>query len=54
MLPWVWSSRPGGPERRARLLKLEHYAESREFFRITRLVREALDKKPEATASQKR
>src|SRR5262249_30895739 len=35
----------GRPEGRARLLKLEKDAKSREFFRIARLAREALEKK---------
>jgi hypothetical protein len=41
---------PGRPEGRARLLKLEEEARSREFLRIARLAREALDQKPVASA----
>jgi hypothetical protein len=38
----------GQPEGRARLVKLEQEARSREFFRIARLAREALDRGPPA------
>jgi len=41
----------GRPEGRARLLKLEQEAKSREFFRIARLTREALDQKPVSSAA---
>ncbi|MGO8967961.1 MAG: protein kinase domain-containing protein [Myxococcaceae bacterium] len=40
----------GRPEGRTRLLKLEKEAKSKEFFRIARLAREALDGKPAALA----
>jgi tetratricopeptide (TPR) repeat protein len=42
--------RSGRPEGRARLTRLEREAKSREFFRIARLAREALDQKPVAAA----
>jgi hypothetical protein len=42
----------GRPEGRARLLKLEEEAKSREFFRIARLAREALDRKPVVAGAQ--
>jgi hypothetical protein len=45
------AGRPGG---RARLLRLEQEARSREFFRIARLAREALDQKPVAAAARHR
>jgi eukaryotic-like serine/threonine-protein kinase len=45
--------RAGRPEGRTRLLKLEKEANAKEFFRIARLAREALDRKP-AAAAQKR
>jgi hypothetical protein len=44
----------GRPEGRARLEKLEQDAKSREFFRIARLAREALDRKPLASVTPKR
>jgi hypothetical protein len=44
----------GRPEGRARLLKLEEEAKSREFFRIARLAREALTREPELRAHPKR
>jgi len=40
--------RAGCPEGRPRLLKLEQEAKSKEFFRIGRLAREALDARPDA------
>ena len=44
----------GRPEGRARLLKLEQEARSREFFRVARLAREALDRKPVAAVAPHR
>jgi hypothetical protein len=44
--------RAGRPEGRNRLVKLEQEAKSREFFRIARLAREALERKPSAAASK--
>jgi len=46
--------RAGRPEGRARLARLEKEAKSREFFRIARLAREALDQKAVASARPKR
>ncbi|MGO9066461.1 MAG: protein kinase domain-containing protein [Myxococcaceae bacterium] len=45
--------RAGRPEGRTRLLKLEQEAKSKEFFRIARLAREALDGKPAAATPEK-
>jgi hypothetical protein len=45
------AGRPGG---RPRLVKLEQEARSREFLRIARLAREALDRKPVASATPHR
>ena len=44
--------RTGHPEGRARLTRLEREAKSREFFRIARLAREALDQRPVAAAAR--
>jgi tetratricopeptide (TPR) repeat protein len=44
--------REGRPEGRAHLLKLEQEARSREFFRIARLAREALDQHPASPAAR--
>jgi hypothetical protein len=46
--------RAGNSEGRARLLKLEEEAKSREFFRLARLAREALTREPELRAHTKR
>ena len=44
--------RAGRPEGRSRLVKLEQEATSREFFRIARLAREALDQHPARPGSR--